>query len=159
MRIITHTSPDLDAVVSAWLAQRYLFDSRAPCCFASRRLDPARHLGDCLVDIGNAYDPSRLRFDHKPPAFADRNSTCAARLVWEHLRALDSPVWHLQSLVTVTFEGDTRRHSPQLRQSRINGPHAELKRLHRLHGSDTVRYAHMRLWLDHHEQQARGSSP
>lgn len=155
MRIITHASPDLDAVVSAWLAQRYLFDGGSEVGFASRRLDPLRCAGACLVDIGNTYDPSRHWFDHKPPAFADRNSTCATRLVWEHLLALGRPVRHLQPLVMVTFEGDTRRHSPDLRQSRIDGPHAELKRLHRLHERDGARYAHMCAWLDHYERLAR----
>src|SRR5947209_2790885 len=113
-RIVTHRSPDLDAVVSAWLAQTYLFDGAAQICFLPRRIDPARHPDDCLVDIGNLYDPARLRFDHKPPAFADRNATCAAQLVWEHLLVLGKPVHHLGPLVRVTFEGDTRRFSPAL---------------------------------------------
>jgi hypothetical protein len=155
VRILTHTSPDLDAIVSAWLAQRFLLNEPIEVDFASRGLDPKRYPGDCLVDIGNTYDPSCLRFDHKPPAFADRNSTCAARLVWEHLLTLGRPVRHLQALVRVTFEGDTRRHSPELQQSWIDGPHARLKRLHRLHDSDAERYAQMRRWLDQYDQQAR----
>jgi hypothetical protein len=146
-RILTHRAPDLDAIVSAWLAQQYLFEAEPEIAFVPRTIDPARYPNDCLVDIGHTYDPLRFRFDHKPPAFPDRNQTCAAKLVWDHLLALGKPVAHLAPLVTVTFEGDTRRFSPALKQSRLDGPHAELARATRLHRCDEERYAHMRLWL------------
>jgi hypothetical protein len=156
-RIITHRDPDLDAVVAAWLAQTYLFDGMAEVCFLSRRLDADRSADACLVDVGNACDPARLRFDHKPPAFADRNQTCAAKLVWEHLLALGKPVRHLEPLVRVTFEGDTRRFSPALRQSRIEGPHAALGRARRLHALDEACYEEIRRWLDEYDRAARPS--
>lgn len=155
LRIITHQAPDLDAVVAAWLAQTYLFDGMAEVCFFSRRLDAESHAAACLVDVGNACDPARLRFGHKPPAFADRNQTCAAKLVWEHLLALGKRVGHLEPLVQVTFEGDTRRFSPALRQSRIDGPHAALGYARCRHTSDEACYTEMRFWLDAYEQAAR----
>jgi hypothetical protein len=154
-RIVTHRALDLDAVVSAWLAQAYLFDGAVEVCFVSRSIDPTRHGEACLVDVGNSYDPARLRFDHKPPAFADRNETCAAKLVWEHLLTLGKLVRHLEPLVRVTFEGDTRRFSPALKQSRLDGPHAELARAGRLYATDTERYTHMRLWLSEHARATK----
>jgi hypothetical protein len=153
-RIITHRAPDLDAVVAAWLAQTYLFDGMAEIFFLPRQLDADRHTDACLVDVGNASDPARLCFDHKPPAFADRNQTCAAKLVWEHLLALGKPVCHLEPLVRVTFEGDTRRFSPALRQSRVDGPHAALRRARRLHAIDEACCAEMRRWLDEYDRAA-----
>jgi hypothetical protein len=156
-RIITHRAPDLDAVVAAWLAQTYLFEGMAEVCFLSRRLAVDRHTDACLVDVGNAYDPARLRFDHKPPAFADRNETCAAKLVWQHLMALGKRVGHLEPLVRVTFEGDTRRHSRALRQSRVDGPHAALGSARRLHPLDEACYAAMRRWLDEYDRAIRPS--
>jgi hypothetical protein len=154
-RILTHRAPDLDAVVSAWLAESYLFKGPVEVCFVSRGIEPARCGQDCLVDVGNTYDPARLCFDHKPPAFPDRNQTCAAKLVWEHLLALEKPVRHLQPLVQVTFEGDTRRFSPALKQSRLDGPHAELAQAARRYRSCGERYAHMRLWLIEYDHAAR----
>jgi hypothetical protein len=154
-RVLTHIAPDLDAIVSAWLAQKYLFAGEAEVCFVARKIDPERFPGDCLVDIGSAHDPDRLWFDHKPPAFPNRNQTCAAKLVWEHLLRRGEPVLHLEPLVTVTFEGDTRRHSPALKQSRADGPHAELALTMRRHATDGERYEQMRHWLDGYEERYR----
>jgi hypothetical protein len=157
-RILTHRAPDLDAIVSAWLAQQYLFEAEPEVVFVPRTIDPARYPNDCLVDIGNTYDPPLLRFDHKPPAFPDRNQTCAAKLVWEHILALGKPVAHLAPLVQVTYEGDTRRFSPALKQSRLDGPHAGLSRVVRLYPCDEDRYAHMRCWLSEYSRARPGST-
>jgi hypothetical protein len=56
-------------------------------------------------------------------------------------------VSHLQPLVQVTFEGDTRRGTLAVRQSRIDGPHAELSRLLRDGLSEGEVYARMGVWL------------
>ena len=61
--------------------------------------------------------------------FSDRNSTCATRLIWEYLLDIGVAVTHLEPLVQITFQGDTHRNSEALKQSRINGPHAELTKL------------------------------
>src|SRR5438045_2621079 len=63
--------------------------------------------GDCLVDVGNTFDPARHLFDHKPPAFPSRHDSCAAKLVWEHLLALGKPVQHLEQLVLAVFAWDS----------------------------------------------------
>ena len=102
---------------------------------------------DCLVDVGNTYCPENYRFDHKPPAFQDRNSTCATRLIWEYLLDIGVAVAHLGPLVEITYQGDTHRNSEALKQSRIDGPHAELTKLKTQHRDTPEVYQRMVLWL------------
>ena len=107
-RIITHSKPDADAIAAAWLAETVLFPGdEVEVVFVPRPRPgrPAPH-ADCVVDIACVHDPERLFFDHKPPAFDDRNATCATRLVWEHVRSLGRPVAHLEALDHVVHEGD-----------------------------------------------------
>ena len=147
--IITHTSPDLDAIVSAWIAQDFLFAAEASeVLFVSRKVPvKVRQIADCLVDIGNAYHPQQYLFDHKPPAFENRNSTCATQLIWEYLLCIGRDVAYLEPLVEVTFQGDTHRNSEALKQSRKDGPHAELSRLKDNHKKASVVYEQMVKWL------------
>ena len=156
-RIATHKRPDPDAIVAAWLAERYLFanDDEVDIVFVGRKrpgFDPP--LADCVVDVGNVYDPARLLFDHKPPAFADRNETCATRLIWLHLLGLGRPVWHLSTLVNAIHEGDRNppgKPGPLLLESRRNGFHAQFARLRSECGGEEARlYAASRKWLDGH---------
>ncbi|MBI1925596.1 hypothetical protein HYR99_15250 [Candidatus Poribacteria bacterium] len=147
-RILTHKRPDLDAIVSAWLAQDFLFAEASEVVFVNRKLPlQVKQSADCLVDIGNAYDPQHFWFDHKPPGFENRNSSCATKLIWEHLLRMGRDVAHLELLVQVTFEGDTHRQSAALKQSRISGPHAELSRLVKMCKTDQTVYARMVDWL------------
>jgi hypothetical protein len=147
-RIVTHKAPDPDAIVAAWLAVEYLFGSDGLVLFVGRKSAVhAPGLADCVVDVGNRYDRAKLWFDHKPPAFADRNSTCAARLVWEYLLAIGRDVRHLEPLVQVVFEGDTRRSSPALRQSRRDGFHAAFAHAKQAAASDDQLYEQMAGWL------------
>jgi len=69
-RIITHADQDGDALVAAWLAERYLFAGEAvEILFVPReRVLGCLRIGDCLVDVGNTFDPARHLFDHKPSA-------------------------------------------------------------------------------------------
>ena len=147
--IITHADPDLDAIVSAWIAQDFLFkDYASEVLFVSRKVPEKLMLrADCVVDVGNTYIPENYRFDHKPPAFQDRNSTCATRLIWEYLCGIGSDIVHLEPLVQITYQGDTHRNSDALKQSRINGPHAELKKLKSEYKEATEVYRRMVLWL------------
>ena len=147
--ILTHRQPDLDAIVSAWLAQDYLFAmAESEVRFVSRKIpEKARQEADCIVDVGNSYMPERLWFDHKPPAFENRNGTCATRLLWEYLRQQGQDVDHLAPLVQVTFEGDTHRNTLAVKHSRIHGPHAALTGFREHHGSDELVYTKMVQWL------------
>lgn len=150
-QIVTHTNPDLDAIVSAWLAQDYLFkDYDSEVLFVSRKVPARLRNADCLVDVGNTYCPENYRFDHKPPAFENRNSTCATRLIWEYLRDTGADVAHLEPLVYITYQGDTHRNSEALKQSRLNGPHAELAKLKAESKETTEVYHEMVRWLRHY---------
>jgi hypothetical protein len=158
--IVTHKRPDADALVATWLAARFLFNGeKAEVIFVSRSYAvPANPPPDCVVDVGRAYDPARLVFDHKPPAFLDRNRTCAARLLWEHLLALRKPVHHLEQLIRVVHEGDRRpprKPSPALLRSRKEGLHAQV-RLRRCLDDQSL-YGAVRSWLDRHDRALAAS--
>ena len=148
-QIVTHADPDLDAIVSAWIAQDFLFQAHeSEVLFVSRKVpEKLMHAADCLVDVGNTYCPENYRFDHKPPAFENRNSTCATRLIWEYLLDSGVAVRHLARLVEITYQGDTHRNSEALKQSRIDGPHATLKQLKAEYKDTTEVYQQMVLWL------------
>lgn len=147
--IVTHANPDLDAIVSAWIAQDFLFCGQpTEVLFVSRKVpEKVMQRAACLVDVGNTYCPECYRFDHKPPAFENRNSTCATRLIWEYLQNIGVDIAHLEPLVQITYEGDTHRNSKALKQSRINGPHAELTRLKQTYKKPTEVFQQMVLWL------------
>lgn len=148
-QIVTHANPDLDAIVSAWLAQDFLFRCHeSEVLFVSRKVpEKVMQSADCLVDVGNTYCPECYRFDHKPPAFENRNRTCATQLIWEYLLNIGVAVAHLEPLVQITYQGDTHRNSEALKQSRRNGPHAELARLKQAYKKTTEVFQQMTLWL------------
>jgi hypothetical protein len=159
-RIATHKKPDADALVATWLAARYLFEGEeAEVIFVSRGYAvPANPPPACVVDVGRACHPARLVFDHKPPAFPDRNQTCAARLLWEHLLSLRKPVHHLEPLIRVVHEGDRRpprKPSPALLRSRKEGLHAQVRLRRSL--DDQSLYGAVRSWLDRHDRALAAS--
>ena len=82
-----------------------------------------------------------------PPAFENRNSTCATQLIWEYLLDIGTAVASLEPLIQITYQGDTHRSSEALKQSRIDGPHAKLKQLKTEHKDTTEVYRQMVLWL------------
>jgi hypothetical protein len=162
--IATHAGPDADALAAAWLAERHLFaDERAEVVFLPRTLDLSRgRLPDCVVDMAGLHDAGLLFFDHKPPAFSDRNETCTTRLLWAHLLALGRPVAHLAGLVDVVHEGDSsppRAPSPALARSRRAGLHALVARLRARGASDADVYRAARRWLDRLDARARVDGP
>jgi hypothetical protein len=162
-RIATHSAPDADALVAAWLAQRFLFPGEASeVVFVPRDYRPPPvPAHDAVVDVGRAHDPARLLFDHKPPAFEDRDSTCATRLLWEHLLALGRPVAHLADLVQAVHDGDAvsrRGGSQAYKRSRESGLHA-LVAAARIQGHpDAGMHALAARWLDGHEAGLRAGT-
>lgn len=152
-RIATHHAPDADALVAVWMAERFLFfDESCAVTFVDRRFAPCRESGfDCVVDVGRSHDPARRHFDHKPPAVLDRHSTCATRLVWEHLRSLQRPVEHLAQLVDLIHAGDSARlraSSFAYQESRRSGLHAHIHAVRDLSETDAQAYRAIRYWLD-----------
>ncbi|MCA9071760.1 MAG: hypothetical protein KDA84_22690 [Planctomycetaceae bacterium] len=150
-RIATHTRPDADALVSAWLTDRFLFpNDRCQVEFVARSpLSQDNH--DAVVDMGGRHDPTCLVFDHKPPAFPHRDEECASSLVWKHAQSLGCPVDHLESLVELVHDGDaiTRRpRSQAYAQSRTNGLHAIINHAKGYSESDPMLYQGIAAFLD-----------
>lgn len=149
-RIVTHKQPDGDALAATWLAERFLFAGEVvEITFVSR--GTAITIADCVVDVGNEYAPDRLRFDHKPPAFTDRNQYCATRLLWNYLCERGDAVDTLSAFISIVHEGDAnppRSPSPELRQSRTDGYHACISQVRKEKTSDFALYEAVREWLD-----------
>lgn len=158
--VATHQKPDADALVSAWLAWRYLFDDRrVDVVFVARGCSVKKLASyDCVVDLSGVYDPERLIFDHKPPAFSDRNETCATRLVWEHLLSLERPVEHFAPLVDLVHEGDSnppRSPSAALANSRKDGLHAAVRQARAGLNTDLEVFQAVSRWLANFDRTAR----
>lgn len=152
-RIATHKRPDADALVSAWLTDRFLFpNDRCQVEFVARNpLSQDDHGYDAVVDMGGQHDPARLVFDHKPPAFPHRDEECAARLVWKHARSLGCPVSGLKSLIELVHDGDAATRRPRSQayaHSRINGLHAIIAHAKGYAQSDPMLYQGVAAYLD-----------
>ena len=151
--IATHRDPDADALAAAWIAESHLFPGhKCQTKFLERGFVVSdKRQFDCVVDVGRAFDPGRLLFDHKPPAFQDRNETCATRLVWQHASELDYPVDHLVDIVELVHDGDaaTRRpRSNRYARSRRIGFHALIRHAQSYSQCDQMLYQAIKLCLD-----------
>ena len=151
--IATHKRPDVDALVSVWLAERYLFAGQSVAVsFHDYAVDVEALLGiDCVVDFGGVYCRQRLIFDHKPPAFADRHANCAAKLLWRYLVDRKHAVAQLEALIELVHDGDSAKRrpgSPAFKQSRNNGLHAAVSKWKAAKMSDADLYRRTKAWLD-----------
>jgi hypothetical protein len=157
-RVVTHAGPDGDAVAAAWLAERFLFAGQSvEVSFVAYDHDWASGPpADCVVDMGGLHAPATGLFDHKEPASADRNESCATRLVWDHLVGLGYPVQHLKPLVDVVHAGDSARERPRFKggyaESKRTGFHKALKDAKAEHATDAEVYRAVRGWLDRHDK-------
>lgn len=151
--IITHTSPDWDAITSCWLLQRYGGFSDAPVVFVNTG-NPDRALLDsavAVVDTGRAYDVTRWRFDHHHLPGTEANATCAAHLVWCWLEAR-APIpsaeydtlMAIEDLVRLVFNGDTGGNEWGAAYSRTVGIHALLsaQKAKRLSDAELLAYGY-----------------
>jgi hypothetical protein len=122
--IVTHTSPDWDAIGAVWLLKRYGGLADHDVAFVNTgNPDPALLAeAAAVVDTGREYDPARLRFDHHQWARLD---TCAAWLVFEHL-APNGELVHLAPLNALILQGDTGGRAYGAEWSRLTGIHALL---------------------------------
>lgn len=124
--IITHTSPDWDAIGAVWLLKRYGGIADAPVAFVNTG-NPDRALLDAaaaVVDTGREYDPKRRRFDHHQFEGAAANDDCATSLVYADVVNPTRMHFYLDPLVKLIFEGDTGK--PGANLSRTVGIHALL---------------------------------
>lgn len=159
--IATHKHPDTDALVAAWLAERFLFgECESQICFVEYSFDPqTANPFDCVVDVGRIHSPARLIFDHKSPGYPDRHASCAAKLLWEHLIAEGHCVQYLADLVQVVHDGDSirlRAGSAAYKTSRASGLHAAVKRLKGQGLTDDALYNEIRTWLDRNYVKSPG---
>jgi len=131
--IVTHTSPDWDAIGATWLLKRFLLPD-AEIAFVNTG-NPDQVLlstADAVVDTGKIFDPARLRFDHHQLAGASSNATCATRQVWMELLKRNTDVipgryeelYTLMPLIDLIYEGDTGKSDAN--SSRTVGIHALL---------------------------------
>jgi hypothetical protein len=122
--IVTHVSPDWDALTAAWLLKRYAggFQDAEVVLVNTGQPDPAiLSSADAVVDTGKEFNPSRLRFDHHQWA---NNETSATQLVWEWLCEAEHYLPRLRPLIELVTAGDLGRSSA--RWSRERGIHAVL---------------------------------
>lgn len=147
-RVITHSQPDADAIVAAWLAERFLFAGKpVEVLFVELgRVLGAYRPGDCLVDVGGCHDPAQRFFDHKPPALPSRHDSCAATLVWDYLCLQGHQVGHLESLI-LDVHAVSRGEVEHIRSCE-NGCHAALERAQEVESTDAGVYRSMRQWLN-----------
>lgn len=131
--IITHTSPDFDAIASVWLLKRFGGFDAVPVQFVNTgNPDPALlEQAAAVVDTGRIYDVTRWRFDHHQLPGKEANSTCAAWMVWDWLHAraaIPSEAFDtlvaIEPLIQLVFQGDTGRREADY--SRRLGIHALL---------------------------------
>jgi len=87
--IVTHMSPDLDAIGYVWLMRRFGSAGDMPVAFVNTGSpDPAVLASAWSVgDTGRVYDPDTRRFDHHQFPGRASNETCATRQAYEWLCA------------------------------------------------------------------------
>lgn len=117
--IVTHVSPDADALAAAWLASRHIAyeigdESDAPIVLIPAGT-PAPSDAYAVVDCGGIYDAKALRFDHHQFPGKQASTTSATELVFQsysgHVR---TP--HLTALVEAVTDGDGRNFRGELAQ-------------------------------------------
>lgn len=126
--LVTHTSPDWDAITSCWLLQRYGGMADAEIVFVNTgNPDPAvLATATAVVDTGREYDPARLRFDHHQFPGQAANDDSAALLVWADIVNPQRQYFYLEPLVLLVFAGDTGKPQYGAEHSRTVGIHALL---------------------------------
>lgn len=132
--IITHVSPDFDAIGSVWLLKRYGGMEAADVAFVNTGNPDLELLAsaDAVVDTGRVFNPVLLRFDHHQMPGKEANETCATSLVATHLFG-DLP-HYLDLLIHLIYCGDTGR--PYANTSRQVGIHALLSAKKATHADD-----------------------
>lgn len=126
--VVTHVSPDWDAIASVWLLKRYGGLADADVVFVNTGSpDPAvLEAATAVVDTGRVFSPARLRFDHHQLPGAQANGTSATLQVAQHLVLTRpdvdfNPIW---TLIDLIYAGDTGK--KEANESRRRGIHALL---------------------------------
>jgi hypothetical protein len=125
-KIITHQSPDWDAIGSAWLVQRYLLPDAGIICASREEIEKCMSDRGCaVVDCGGQYAPPLYHFDHHHLPGDAANATCATQQVWEWVHRTQD-VTYLAPIIDLIWAGDTGRNLYGADVSREVGLHALL---------------------------------
>lgn len=131
--IVTHTSPDFDAIGYVWLMRRYGGAAHMDVRFVNTGAPDADILAGAysVGDTGREFDPKRRRFDHHQLPGAASKETCATHQAYMSCivdRVHDTPVWRelhtIGPIVALIYHGDTG--DPAADHSRLLGIHALL---------------------------------
>jgi len=123
--IITHTAPDMDAITSCWLLQRFGGLNAAEIRFVNTGNPDPELLAsaEAVVDTGKIYDPTKNRFDHHQ----DAKLKSATYLVADTLRTRgghEEALREIWPLIVLIDEADRGIWSSGSSQSRVHGLHA-----------------------------------
>jgi hypothetical protein len=125
MKIITHQSPDWDAIGAAWLVQRFLLPDAQIICASREEIEECKATDAAIVDCGGEYEPERLCFDHHQLKGEAANQTCATQQVFEWV-VRTQPIAYLAPIIDLIWAGDTGRDTYGADTSREVGLHAML---------------------------------
>jgi len=127
MLCVTHVSPDGDSALFAWLVSRFPGQGQEVTHKFINLNTPAPELiafADFVGDCGGIYDPDRGCFDHHHLLPVEALSTCAARMLFEHLIHNGYKIKYLTPLVLLIWQGDIM--SQESAESREVGFHSLL---------------------------------
>lgn len=150
MSIVTHTSPDWDAIGAVWLLKRYGGMQDHDVVFVNTGNPDADALEQAaaVVDTGREYDPARLRFDHHQFPGQDANNDSATSLVYADVINPQRVYWWLDPLVYLIKAGDTGKTTYGTDWSRMTGIHAMLSALKARGAANYVLMDYGCHWLD-----------
>jgi hypothetical protein len=117
--IVTHQSPDFDAICYLWLVKRFASqvvptfkDAEINLMSLSRIDQDVLEAAISVGDMGGVYRPETWRFDHHHLEGSQSTNTCAAKMLWEYLLYLGIDVSYLSPLIKVIWQGDLARTEP-----------------------------------------------
>lgn len=128
--IVTHTSPDFDAIGYVWLMQRFGGGGEMPVAFVNTGSPDPDVLASAwsVGDTGRVFDPAARRFDHHQLPGIESNQTCATMQAYEWLLRQDvtPELLAIRPIVELIFCGDTGSPLAGAATSRTVGIHALL---------------------------------
>lgn len=128
--IVTHTSPDFDAIGYVWLMQRFGGGADQPVAFVNTGNPDPDVLASAwsVGDTGREFDPANRRFDHHQLPGRASNDTCATTQTYEWLLSQDATpeLVAIRPIVELIFCGDTGSPLAGAEWSRNVGIHALL---------------------------------
>lgn len=123
--IVTHVSPDWDAIGYAWLMKRFGGAEDIRVVFVNTGKPDPDILANAysVGDTGSVHDIETLRFDHHQFPGVQANMECATTLAFKYVSQLQD-LKYLRPLIALIYQGDTGK--PEAKQSREVGIHALL---------------------------------